>query len=340
MVATSTISVKAVGKIASAASLAGVAPEKLYHAVGLDPLLINDPDNRLPFSQLVALYEQGARLTGDDAFGLHVGERTSVKMFDLVGYAVINSPTLGDALKRAVRYHSIWSDGAEFKLETDGRFVSLAYHYVDLNGALCRQDSEMTMSLIVNFGRQVTGIDWALHEVRFQHAQPADTSEHERIFRAQLSFDRPAAEIIFESEVLQLPLVEADPNLCAVLDRHAEELLAKLPRRGGLIDEVRTLLSQAVTGGGDASLEAIAQHLSISPRTLQRKLKEEHSSHQDLLDEMRRNLSARYLREPEMAICEVAYLLGFSEPSAFHRAFRRWTGMTPREYRLKAETRP
>ncbi len=328
----STISVKAVGKIIDAAKLAGVEPSELYHAVGLNPAVLDDPDNRIPFSQLVALYEHGARLSGDDDFGLHVGERTSVKMFDIVGYAVMNSPTLGDALSRAVRYHMIWNDGAEFRLETDGEKSRLVYHYVDLNGAECRQDCEMTLALIMTFGRRVTGIDWTPREVRFQHHAPTDASEHQRIFRAPVHFESTASELVFENALLQLPLVEADAELCAVLDRHAEELLAKLPRRGGLSDEVRALLRQAISGG-DAGLEAVSQQLGLSPRTLQRKLKEEQTSHQDLLDELRRDLSVRYLREPEMAICEVAYLLGFSEPSAFHRAFRRWTGTTPRVYR-------
>ncbi len=327
-----TISVKAVEKIANAAAHKGIEPQELFRAVGLNPSVLDDPDNRFPFSQVVALYEYGARLTGDDDFGLHVGERTNVKMFDIVGYAVANSQTLGDAFDRAVRYHTIWNDGAGFKLEIIEGLAHLAYRYADLNGAECRQDSEMTMSLLIKFGRDVTGVDWTPRKVCFQHAAPPDTSEHARIFRSPVRFNMPAIEMVFEREILQLPLIAADPALCALLDRHAEELLAKLPRKGGLTDEVRHLLRQAINGG-DASLEAISQQLNLSPRTLQRKLKEEHTSHQDLLDEMRRDLSVSYLREPEMAICEVAYLLGFSEPSAFHRAFRRWTGTTPREYR-------
>ncbi|MBV9960025.1 MAG: AraC family transcriptional regulator [Acidobacteria bacterium] len=332
MSGTSTISVKAVGKILDAAERAGVEPLELLRAVRLNPALLADPDRRLPFSQLVALYEEGARLTGDDDFGLHVGESTSVKMFDIVGYAVINSPTLGDALQRASRYHMIWNDGAGLTLELDGGLARLAYRYLELDGAACRQDCEMTLALVMTFGRRVTGVEWTPREVRFQHRAPADTTEHERIFRAPVRFETSVSELVFERSVLSLPLVEADPTLCAVLDRHAEELLAKLPRRGGLSEDVRALLRQAISGG-DPSLEAISQQLGLSPRTLQRKLKEEQTSHQDLLDEMRRDLSVRYLREPEMAICEVAYLLGFSEPSAFHRAFRRWTGTTPRAYR-------
>src|SRR4051812_1961074 len=105
------ISVKAVGKIAAAAEEAGVAPADLYRAASLDPSLLGDPDNRIPYAQVVALYEQAARLTQDDAFGLHLGERTSTKVFDVLSYVLINSRTLGDAMRRAARYHSIWNDG-------------------------------------------------------------------------------------------------------------------------------------------------------------------------------------------------------------------------------------
>ena len=117
-----------------------------------------------------------------------------------------------------------------------------------------------------------------------------------------------------------------------MLDRHAEELLAKYPPRDSLIDQVRNVIADEFRGG-EPSLERIADHLGLTPRTLQRKLQELGTSYNDVLDQMRRQLAERYLREPQMAICEVAYLLGFSESSSFHRAFKRWTGVTPKEFR-------
>lgn len=331
-----TISVKAVGKIVDASLAAGVRPEQLYRAVNLDPALLDDAENRIPYAQLVALYEEAARLTGDDAFGLHLSERASARVFDLLGYVMLNSPTFGEAVGRIVRYHSIWTDGAAYDLEVKGGAARLGYRYVNLKADACRHDCEMTLGITLRFARLATGVDWTPLEVGFAHAAPADTSEHRRIFRSPVHFSRPANVIAFDSALLNLPMREADSALCAVLDRHAEELLTKFPSRGGFVDEVRALLFEALNGG-DASLEAISQQLGTSPRTLQRKLKEEGTTHQDLLDELRRDLSKRYLSEPRMAICEVAYLLGFSEPSAFHRAFRRWTGITPREYRHSAQ---
>jgi AraC-like DNA-binding protein len=129
-----------------------------------------------------------------------------------------------------------------------------------------------------------------------------------------------------------LKIAQADASLCAVLDRHAEELLAKYPPRDSLIEQVRNLIA-AEFRGGEPSLERIADNLGLTPRTLQRKLQELDTSYNDVLDQMRRQLAMRYLREPQMAICEVAYLLGFSESSSFHRAFKRWTGVTPKGFR-------
>ena len=117
-----------------------------------------------------------------------------------------------------------------------------------------------------------------------------------------------------------------------MLDRHAEELLSKYPPRDSLIDQVQNIIAGEFRGG-DPSLERVADALSLTPRTLQRKLRELGTSHNELVDQMRRQLAMRYLREPEMAICEVAYLLGFSEASSFHRAFKRWTGVTPKDFR-------
>jgi AraC-like DNA-binding protein len=327
-----TILVKSVSKIIEAAGDYGVEPEELYRAVKLDPAVLSDPDNRIPFAQLVALYAEAAKLTGDDAFGLHVGEKVDAKLFDVLGYMVVNSPTLGEALNRLVRYHSIWSEGALFSLDVSNSRVCLRYEYLGGQSELCRHDCEMTLSIAVSFARRVTGVDWTPHEVSFQHSKPKNTSEHRRIFRAPVRFNRLANELIFDSQLLALPIMKADPGLCEILDRQAEELLAKRPRENGLVSHVRQLLNESLKSG-DSRLETVAQKMGISVRTLQRKLREEGTSHHDLLDEIRSDLSRRYLQEPELAICEVAYLLGFSEPSAFHRAFRRWTGSTPKEFR-------
>jgi len=332
MSGTCTVQAKAVEKIINAATPHGVKPETLYAAVKLDPAVLSDPDNRIPFAQLVALYEKAAELTGDHNFGLHLGERIDLSAFDVVGYSALNSPTLGAAFTRVARYHSIWTDGALFKLESANDTTAVLYSYVDTIIQERRHDTEMTFATVTALCRNLATPDFALTAVEFQHEAPPDISDHLRLFRCPVHFAAQSNKLSFPSSFLSLPIAKADASLCALLDRHAEDLLEKFPPRDSLIDHVRSIIANEFRGG-DPSLEHVADQLGFTPRTLQRKLQELNTSHNELVDQMRRQLAMRYLRERNMAICEVAYLLGFSESSSFHRAFKRWTGLTPKEYR-------
>ena len=327
-----TIQAKAADKIIRRATTHGVIADDLYRAVNLDPSVLLDPDNRIPFAQVVDLYEKAAQLTGDKNFGLHVGQTVDVKVFDVVGYSALNSPTLGDAFVRVARYHSIWTDGATFTLETSKETSAIIYRYLDETIRETRQDSEMTLATVTTLCRNIASSEFNPTSIEFQHEAPADTSEHQRLFRCPVKFGAPLNKLSFASTNLMLSIAKADAGLCALLDRHAEELLAKFPPRDSLVDRVRSIIASEFRGG-DPSLEHVADQLGLTPRTLQRKLHELGASHNELLEQMRRQLAMQYLREREMAICEVAYLLGFSESSSFHRAFKRWTGVTPKEFR-------
>lgn len=334
MSATFTIQAKAVEKIINFATQQGVQPADLYAAVNLDAAVLRAPDNRIPFFQLVLLYEKAADLTGDTNFGLHLGEIVDPKLFDVVGYSALNSATLGEAFTRVARYHSVWTDGAMFKVEVSEPTSSIIYSYVDDSIVAHRQDSEMTFASVAALCRVAVDKNWSPKLIEFNHNEPHDVSEHLRLFRCPVTFAAPVNKLVFDSSSLNLPIATADPGLCRMLDRHAEELLAKFPPRDSVISSARTIISKELNGG-NPSLERVASQMGLSARTLQRKLHEVGTSHNDLVDQIRRELATRYLREREMAICEVAYLLGFSEPSSFHRAFKRWTGVTPKEFRAE-----
>src|SRR6266849_3303586 len=248
-----TIQAKAVEKIARAAAIRGVTAQSLYQAVGLNAAVLDNPDARISFAHVVSLYEQAALLTGDEAFGLHVGEQVDPKAFDVLGYAVINSPTFGEALDRVVRYNFTWTNGSYFTVEKTDPEARITYTYPDDSPAERRHDAEMTMAAVAVLGR-----------------------------RCLVRFGAKANELRFDSSHLRLPIVKADPGLCAVLDRHAEELLTKYPREDTLIERSRTIIRKELNGG-DASLERVAEQLGMSARTLQRKLRHHGTSHQQLL---------------------------------------------------------
>ena len=227
-----TIQAKAVEKIVRAAAVRGVTAGALYQAINLDPAVLEDPDQRIPFAQIVALYEKAAELTGDDAFGLHVGEAVDPKAFDVLGYAVVNSPTLGEALDRMVRYNITWTNGSSFVVERQTPLTRIVYNYFDDSILRRRQDTEMTLAAMAALGRMVTNSDVTPERVTFEHARPSDTSEHERIFQCPMEFNAGSNQYFLKSAALDLTIVKADPGLCTVLDRHAEELPQNI--RGGL----------------------------------------------------------------------------------------------------------
>lgn len=329
-----TIQAKSVEKIINFAAQQGVKPAALYDAVNLNDNVLQDPDNRIPFAQLVLLYEKAAELTGDQNFGLHLAEVVDPKVFDVVGYSALNSATLGEAFTRVARYHSVWTDGAVFKVGVSEPTSAIFYRYVDESIVSHRQDSEMTFASLATLCRTAVDKNWTPKSVEFKHEKPQDVSEHLRLFSCAVAFGTPVNKLVFDSSTLNLPIATADPGLCRMLDRHAEELLARFPPRDTVIDNARSIIGRELNGG-NPSLERVAAQLGLSGRTLQRKLQELGTSHNEIVDHIRHELATRYLGEKEMAICEVAYLLGFSEPSSFHRAFKRWTGVTPKEFRAE-----
>src|SRR5262249_52451854 len=158
-----------------AAAATRIRPGALCESVGLDSSQLDDPSRRIPIKQLVALYESAARLTNDDAFGLHMGERTELHNYDLLGYIAMNSPTVGEALQRTARYLPIWTDGARFKLDTEGSAVRCSWEYMDDSIAECRQGCEMALLTLAKVGRRLLRTaNWTLREVRFRHPAPKD----------------------------------------------------------------------------------------------------------------------------------------------------------------------
>ena len=335
------IPVSAVSKIIKTAEAAGVSPEELCRSVKLDLSALEDADNQIPFRQLVALSESAARLTGDDAFGLHVGEQTNVKMYGVLGYVTLHSQTFGEAFRRLIRYQQIRTNAVRFSLETIGSNAHLTYIYqtTGISPRNRRQESEEMMSTIIKIGRDLTGADWTPLEVHFEHAPPENISEHKRIFRAPVRFNKPLTKLIFDSSVLSLPIAEADLTLGSLLERQVKDLLAKSPRHETtFVNQIQQLIKENLRGG-ELRINAVCRKSGISSRTLQRRLKEAGTSYQELLEKTQREMSEFYLQKPDIAICEVAYLLGFSQSSTFHRAFRRWTGLTPKAFRQNQQDR-
>lgn len=316
---------------AEALAATGADVSALLASLGVERASLDDVDGRLPVSIDLALWAEARRLSGDECFGLHAAERVRPGSFDVLGYTLRTSATLGGAFERLVRYNQLLHDLAELRLSTRGAGARLSLRL--LPEGTPRQQAEFSLAVFLLFSRQATGVDVVPRAVEFAHAAPADISEHRRIFRAPILFSRPATVLVLRRQVLDLPLLQADPGLCAVLERQLRELLSRLPPGEGVLERVRRLIAAELCGG-DPSVESVARRMHMSPRTLHRRL--QGTSYRAVVDGLRQDLALRYLAEDRLAIAEAAYLLGFSEASAFHRSFKRWTGRTPADYRREA----
>jgi AraC-like DNA-binding protein len=316
----------------------GLDTRALFDLAEIEPDGIEGMEERMPFEKHLLLWEAVMRLVNDPGFPIFLARRLTPADYETIGFACMTRATLGEALKQAIRYHRIWTDGSRWDLEERNGTSTVALVLDDPMRLGARCGTEHVLAEIINAGRVLTGKEWAPREVWLRHPRPRDVTAHERFFGAPVRFDRPASALVFDSSIFDQPLIKSDPRLATFFERQAEEMLARFERSsltGVMLFRLREYLTKGVRSGLP-SLESAASHLGVSTRTLRRRLQDEGTTFQDVLDQTRCELAKRYLLAERLAVGEVAFLLGFSEPSAFHRAFKRWTGQTPVTYRRSA----
>jgi AraC-like DNA-binding protein len=324
-----------------ASGLLDVPARDLLADVGIDPAVLDDAGALLPLQPIADIYERAAVRIGDDAFGLHVGEKARPVLRDVFDYAVMSRPTIAAAFEELSPLLQVLYPEAEIKLVVRKSTAGFSYRMAPGEARAQRHRCEALVTTVKKIAETAVGtIDPPPISVSFQHAEPRDTSEHRRIFRSPVRFDCPASEILFVSQILEAPVASADPNLRAVLDRHARELLARLPRSARFGDKVRRSLVSAFTRTGPPALSQLARAMGVSERTLQRRLGEEGTTVQLLTEDVRHELSLEYLRDRSLSVGEVADRLGYSSLAAFSRAFRRWRGVSPAAHRRGAASNP
>jgi AraC-like DNA-binding protein len=322
--------------IVRAATALGADLQRLLSATGFDPAVLDDPDARISLVQEASLWQQAVWQTGDPAFGLHAAELLRPGAFDVLDYAVRTAPDLRQALQRLVRYHRLVHDLAVFTVnEVPGHGACIEHRFAVPGIQPCRHALEFKFASVLVIGAQVTGAPVHALHVSFPHPAPPALDEYRRIFGVEPVFMAPTATLTLGRELLARPLA-ADAGLSRIVLEHAERLLqARQQEADGLVARVCRCLAEHLSNG-PPSLAAMARQLHMSERSLQRRLEAEGTHFAALVDAVRKDLALRYLADPRLALGEVAYLLGFAEPSPFHRAFKRWTGTTPAAMRRGA----
>ena len=308
----------------------GYEATPLRRLPGLAGRDLNDPDERVADASAAEAWHLAQQITGDDAIGLHMAQSIPAGALDILEYAFRSSPTVGSGLDQLARYVRAVIDraGAEFDILGDAPAVTWVKpaepHRV-----------EFAFALIVRMAREATGVCLAPRKVHFAHRSPKSRLEHREFFRSPVRFGASSNQLLFSRKDLALPLRSADPALSKIVRRRLDKMLKQIPRKDSIGTQVRRVLLDNLTGG-ELTAASIARCLALSERTLHRRLRAENTSFADILDDTRGELAKSLLLEPGIGIGEIAFLLGYSEPSAFHRFFRRWTGSTPLAYRRAA----
>lgn len=321
----------------------GLPREKVCSAARLDPAVLDAPDERLGGSTMERLWQVGESLAGDPDIGLHAAASANPGALSILGYVILNCRTPREALEKLGRYAALLNDGLRVHMSREGGDTHLVFeaiagvdNYVQRSP---RQPMEtMAAGVVCTLGALTEG-KLAPHEIGFRHAAPASVAEHQRILGTSPRFGRPVDRMVFRTDDLERPLRSANASLLAVFERHADELLERISEHGPVSRRLLATLAKRMQGGAPP-LGEIASAMAMSARNLQRTLRDEGTSYQDLLDHARRELALRHLATPEGSAAEVAFLLGFADASAFTRAFRRWTGSTPGAWRAREKAAP
>lgn len=328
-----TASIKVIRVCALAAASRGMGPVEVAAHLGLSPEALADPHARVPCALVVRAWEEIPALTDPSAFGLEAAEMLNRAPFDVVDHVAAQGPTLRAAIGSLLRYQRLLHEDADLRLAVEGGEARMTQR-LRAHPSTPRHLAEFILAAWVLRARALTGHDIIPRRVAFRHGPPADIEPHRRLFGATLDFLAEENGVVFASSYLDVGVRGADHTLAALLDRHAADLLARLPAR----DTVCARLTAYLFGRTPfeiPSIQEAARALGTSARSLQRALKEEGTSYQAAVDEVRKALSMAHLRAPDRTISEVAFLVGFNEVGAFTRAFRRWTGELPSAYRRR-----
>ena len=308
---------------------------ELCAAAELDAAALAGPDARLPRSALLRLLDAATQLAPAPAFGLGAYEQLHPGVFQLVGFVMMSSATLRQALERAARLMPLLDESAVLTLRSEGTHERLTV--ATSATAMPALMNEAGLASLLGLCRFLSGgVELPVLQVDFPHPAPADLSAYRRLLPgATLRFEQSGMSLLLASEGLDAPLRRVSPAVEQVHLALAERRLESL--RGHPVSaQVQQFIEQHLRGRAP-TLEEAAEALALAPRSLQRQLAHEGRSFKQLLDDTRRQLAQQHLRQSQIPLKELAFLLGFGEPGSLHRACQRWFGMSPARYRAQVD---
>jgi AraC-like DNA-binding protein len=311
---------------------AGGDIDRIFGNSGIAPDMAGSPTLKLKLADYCRLFEEASRRTQHDNFGLWFGNQFQPRDLGLWGYAAVSSPTLGVALENLVGLFHFHQESSAMRLVSapDG-LTRLEYRIETPEILERRQDAELSLGMFLNVIRECCGAHWAPEEVHFEHPRPQMWKEHESAFNAPVYFSQTTNALAFRRDILDRAMPARDLKMLSMMQTCLETLGLQGGEQG-LYDRIRSAIRVRLPEGYPA-LDQIASELRVSTASVQRSLAEQGLTYKDAVEAMRQNLARMYLDQRQLPLTEVALLLGYSELSAFTRAFTRWTGLSPRAHR-------
>lgn len=325
------VSIWLVRAIISAVERAGRSRSQFLALARIDPELVAQHEASLHVDDYIRAIDAAYAVTCDPALGIHMGEHSTAAMYHVVAHLVEHATTLGEAIHTMVRYSSLLAVGYEPCLVEEGDRACLRLPYLIGESNAVHLTAEFSLTGFMRMLRQYLGETLQSYRACFAYPEPAHAAEYRRVFRGAVSFDQRHTEMQFPRSWLAHPQPYANTPLYTLLQSHAERELAELSRGATVVETVRRALA-ARDPRALPTMADLARELDISARTLARKLHAEGATYAALVEDRRTRAAKYLLGNRRMTIQEIADAMGFADASAFHRAFRRWTGLTPRQY--------
>ncbi len=312
----------------------GVPEEKLFGISKLKLTNLKDADERIPFEQYMNLGRMAPEVTNTPEIGLILGRKARFQDIGIVFQLAHHCRTVRESLLQTVRYSNLGNEVSIALFEESSKFAEWAEYYLSAR-YLCIPLIEFECCQKLEILKSVLGEDFRPVQTKFQYAPPDYVDKYSQVFQSPLLFEQEKSGIVFKKEYLNIPNPNPQPYIKEILSRHADKLKIELEKSKCFQDKVRKIIIKNLDSE-NLNMEMISNELNLSSRTLYRKLKEENISYKTLLIDIKKQLAQAYLQETSFTIDDISYLLGFSEASAFHRAFKRWFGINPSQYRRNA----
>lgn len=311
--------------------------QRVSEAIGVTLDILSVPHARIGRDAGLTLMRLVLEVSDDPLAPLLMGLDAKREDLGILAYIGATAETLGQSLRTSARYLALVDDAAAMEIAVDNGLVTASLQWPTAPDTP-PESAELAIGNYFAAATENLGFPSAPVSVHFRHAPRANPERYAQLLRAPVHFEQPFDGWVFPAEALPIPQVSADPALHRLLCIHADELMQRLPRRRSTLQEVRELMLQRLAD--TPSTEKLAASLSIGERTLRRRLQSHSHTVTTLLDDVRRDEATRLLTHSHMSVSEVAFALGFSQPSAFHRAFRRWFAMSPVTYRRTTVSSP